>query len=294
MNRIISLMAFALTAHIVNAQPQYCTISFTAKFQTSLATSTTVSPVYNNTTNQCTNWAVSVNFPSPIVNPTLSFTGSWDASGKPGTFAPLPPNCIAGGSLSSEVGGAPASMPVVNPMVFTGAGGWGDLVFNNCYFPYLQVSVSASSFPATGIFNAPSRASGSAGINPVAAVFAQPTPPSGGGGGGPTVQSCAAPWFGAPTSGRVVDSTYSNSTGKAIFVSIVNITLNAGGVLIGYADNNPGPGPTTIVSQYSNETGQTQAASIFFIVAPGFHYYVHTTGYNPNAGPNGGMWCEWN
>jgi hypothetical protein len=294
MNRhaFYAILALALTSHSLCAQPQYCTINFTGRLQTNLGVSTTVSPVYNNVNNQCTNWAVSVSFPDPVVNPTLSFTGSWDASGKPGTFAPLPPNCLAGGSLSTEVGGAPSSMAVVNPMLFTGNGGWGDVVFNNCYFPYLQLSISAQSFPATGVFQVPVRASGSAGINPVAAVFAQPAPPSGGGGGGgPTVQSVAAPWFGSPTGSRAPEVIYTNLTGKSIYVSIVNVAPPAqSGQLEADCDTNPG-GPTTLVASANHEGNEALTRTIFFIVPPGYHYIVHTVGLNI---PGQGQWVEWN
>lgn len=294
MNRYVpyAILALALTSHRLCAQPQYCTINFSGRLQTSLSVSTVTSAVYNNVNNQCTNWAVSVSFPSQVVNPTLTFQGSWDASGRPGTFAPLPPNCIAGGSLSSEVGGAPASMPVVNPMLFTGNGGWGDLVFNNCYFPYLQITISAGSFPTTGVFTVPSRAAGSAGINPVAAVFAQPTPPSGGSGNGcGQTQSVNAPWFGSPTSSRAPEQVYTNTTGKPICVNVVNIVFAAGAPFVAYVDNAPTGGPTTVVAQTSNTGSSTGAATLSFVVPPGSHYLVHTTGLNV---PTSGSWVEWN
>lgn len=293
MNRIFGIMALALAAHCLSAQPQYCTINFTAKLQTSLAVSTVSSPVYNNVNNQCVNWAVSVSFPSQVINPTLSFTGSWDAAGKPGTFAPLPPNCISGGSLSSAVGGAPASQAVVNPMLFVGGGGWGDVVFNNCYFPYLQLTVSAQSFPNTGTFNVPIRASGSAGINPVAAVFAQPSPPSGGGGaaGCGFVQSAAAPWFASPTGSRQSNLTvYTNGTGKPICVSIVNVALAGGEEITAFCDNNP-TNPTTLVARTLNVNSNLEVRSIFFVVPPGFHYAVQSQSLNI---PGQGSWIEWN
>lgn len=292
MNRLLSLMAFALAAHSLNAQPQYCTINFTAKLQTSLSVSTVKSPVYNNVNNQCTNWAVSVSFPSQVVNPTLTFAGSWDQAGSPGTFAPLPPNCIAGGSLSSAVGGSPASQAVVNPMIFTGNGGWGDVVFNNCYFPYLQLSISASSFPGTGTFSVPVRASGSAGINPVAAVFAQAAPPSGGGSAGcGYVQSAAAPWFASPTGSRVPNLTvYTNGTGKPVCVSIVNVALATGEEITAFCDNNP-TNPTTLVARTINNAPNVEVRSIFFVVPPGFHYAVTSQALTI---PGQGSWIEWN
>lgn len=292
MNRLAfwPILALALTSHSLCAQPQYCTINFTGRLQTSLSVSTLQSPVYNNVNNQCVNWSVSVSFPYQIVNPTLSFLGSWDASGSPGTFAPFPPNCIAGGSLSSAVGNAPASQAVVNPMLWTGNGGWGDVVFNNCYFPYVRITISASSFPSTGAFQVPIRASGSAGINPVAAVFAASSPPSGG-GGGPTTQSAAAPWFGSPTSSRGAETLYTNGTGKPIYVSVVNTAMVTDSVLIAYCDNNPS-GPSTVVASSTVQgTITPETRSIFFIVPPGSHYYVHTTGFNP---PAAGSWIEWN
>ncbi len=95
----------------------------------------------------------------------------------------------------------------------------------------------------------------------------------------PTTQSVV-------TGSRVFGTTYQNTTGKMLFVSVTAIANATGGNLQGLSDANPIP--TQVVTLVSlNLTGF--GVSIFWMVPAGFYYQATTP-----AGWTLNEWIEWN
>lgn len=297
---LLSILAFVLTSHSLNAQPQYCTVSFTGSFTGSAnnTNNTTRSQIYNNRVNQCVNWALTASFPQQVTNPTLTFLGSYDTNGSPGTFTPIPVSCITNGYLASLSGGFVTAQPIANPIAWTGSGGWGNLVFSNCYFPFVQIVITAGTIPAVGTFSVPIRASGTSGVGPATPTTTSnggsggggtaPSPPVPTGYNGPTGVATSMPWFGTPSGNRVSGTVYQNSTGKPIYVTITISNMGASQLVTGYSDT------TTTANQKVAAAGAGPTGgdekSFSFVVPPGFFYrVVSSTGNLSNV-----LFVEWN
>lgn len=301
MRQAFFLVALALTAHSLSAQPQYCTVALNGSF-TGSATgqlNQTKSQIYNNRVNQCAQWSITVSFPQQVTNPSLTFWGSYDNNGSPGTFTPVPVSCITGGYLASLSGGAIVAQPIANPIAWTGSGGWGNLTLTNCYFPFVQITITAGSIPPVGTFSVPVRASGTSGVAPATPATVanggsggqggtSPTPPTPTGYNGPTVSADSAPWFGSPTGSRHSGTVYQNSTGKPIYVTITVAPTSALQVVTAYSDITTAA--TMKVAGVQAGAGGNDGLSFAFVVPAGFFYrVVDSVGSFSNV-----LWVEWN
>jgi hypothetical protein len=113
-----------------------------------------------------------------------------------------------------------------------------------------------------------------------------------------TVQRDVTPWIGVPTSARVLNTTYQNTTTKALYVSV---SLAYAGTL-GQAITDINASPTTVVAETEAPAGGTGTyaapgdvslsltvglkSQLFFIVLPGYYYKV--------LGDSFSRWVEWN
>lgn len=292
MRTALLLVAFTLTAHTVNAQPQYCTITMNGVFTSGSGNLAANSAIYNNRVNQCANWNVTVSFPSQVTSPQLTLMGSWDSAGSPGSFAPFPPSCISGGFMATMQSGAFVTQTISNPMVFAHSGGWGNIVVTNCYFPFVEIMLRVSSV-SQGSFTAPARASGSSGVTASTAIPSTGGTQGPGNGGsnyaGPTASTTAAPWFGSPTGSRTSGAVYQNATGKPIWVTFSNTNSSSlDQIYSAYCSTDSGANGQVAQIGTSDPTNY-HYMSMSFVVPPGYFYRI--TGA---PGFSGFIWTEVN
>jgi hypothetical protein len=104
-------------------------------------------------------------------------------------------------------------------------------------------------------------------------------------GGGITTQAVAAPWVGVPTASRAINTTYHNTSGKPMLVSVA---LEMTSTMQAVAFTDAAASPTTQVCMSGYGGAGSTTFTLTFWVLTGNYYFIQATG-----GMVLHQWTEW-